>query len=323
MHSGFACSKWVENQTGTCDDPICANAFGPMTSGSSLPPAIQGALWMTAQAATFSAMVAAVRYLSPYYSAFEIVLFRSIIGLVFQAPWAIGGGWRTIFNARWPLVLIRSLFNFSGSAVWFIALGMMVISDAVALQFTLPLFAITGAWLILRERVSVKRWIGAAVGFVGAMVIIRPGFIEIPPAALIALSAAALFAGVHLSTKKLAGSLTGNALIFHANIIAIPLSLVFAAPDWVMPATGHYPALIAVGLFGTVAHVFMERAYRAADASYIAPTDFSKLLFAALYGWFLFGESSDALTWIGAAIIVAGTTYTTRHEVRATSEHSP
>lgn len=294
-----------------------------MNSGSGLPPAIQGALWMTAQAASFSAMVAAVRYLSPHYSAFEIVFFRSIIGLAFQAPWAIGGGWRTILDARWRLVMARSLFNFGGSAVWFIALGMMAISDAVALQFTLPLFAIIGAWLILRERVGARRWLGAAVGFAGAMVIIRPGFVEIPPAALIALSAAALFAGVHLSTKKLAGTLTGNALIFHANIVAIPLSLVFAAPDWVTPAPGHWPVLIAIGLLGTIAHVFMERAYRAADASFIAPTDFSKLLFAAIYGWFLFGESSDMLTWIGAAIIVAGTTYTIRHEIRAAPEHPP
>ena len=294
-----------------------------MTSGSGLPPAIQGALWMTAQAATFSAMVAAVRYLSPHYSAFEIVFFRSIIGLAFQAPWAIGGGWRTILDARWRLVMVRSLFTFGGSAVWFIALGMMAISDAVALQFTLPLFAVTGAWLILRERGGARRWIGAAVGFAGAMVIIRPGFVEIPPAALIALSAAALFAAVHLSTKKLAGALTGNALIFHANIVAIPLSLVFASPDWVTPAPGHWPVLIAIGLLGTIAHVFMERAYRAADASFIAPTDFSKLLFAALYGWFLFGESSDALTWIGAAIIVAGTTYAARHEVRGTARRSP
>ena len=293
-----------------------------MTSRPGLPPAIQGALWMTGQAASFSAMVAAVRYLSPHYSAFEIVFFRSIIGLVFQAPWAINGGWRTILDARWRLVMVRSLFNFGGSAVWFIALGMMAISDAVALQFTLPLFAVAGAWLILREHVGRNRWIGAAVGFVGAMVIIRPGFAEIPPAALIALAAAAMFAGVHLSTKKLAGAITGNALIFHANIVAIPLSLAFAAPDWVTPAPEHWLVLIAIGFFGTIAHVFMERAYRAADASYIAPTDFSKLLFAALYGWFLFGESSDTLTWIGAAIIVAGTTFTTRHEIRAAPKRS-
>ncbi len=294
-----------------------------MTAASGLHPAIRGALWMTAQAASFSAMVAAVRYLAPHYSAFEIVFFRSIIGLAFQAPWAIGGGWRSLLDARWRLVMVRSLFNFAGSAVWFIALGLMAISDAVALQFTLPLFAVLGAWLILRERVGPRRWIAVAAGFVGAMVIIRPGFAEIPPAALFALAAAALFAGVHLTTKKLAGAITGNALIFHANLVAIPLSLAFAAPDWVTPAPAHWPVLIAVGLFGTIAHVFMERAYRAADASFIAPTDFSKLLFAALYGWLLFGESSDAPTWIGAAIIVAGTTNAARHEVRGTARRSP
>ena len=90
-----------------------------------------GALWMTAQAASFSAMVAAVRYLSPHYSAFEIVFFRSVIGLALQAPWAIGGGWRTVLDARWRLVMVRSLFNFAGAWVWFTALGLMAISDAV------------------------------------------------------------------------------------------------------------------------------------------------------------------------------------------------
>lgn len=281
-----------------------------------MPDVVRGVLWMVGQAVSFSAMVACVRYLSSDIGAAEIVFFRSFFGLLLQLPWLLGGGWRHLAPPGLRLIVLRSFLLYGGSFVWFIGLGMMTISDAVALQFTLPLFAVIGAGLILRESVGPRRAVATLAGFAGALIIIRPGFQEVSLGALVVLCSAALYAGVHLLTKPLSGTVSGSVLIFYGNLICLPLALAFAAPDWVTPSTGHWPYLLAIGLFGTVAHVFMTRAYRLADASIIAPVDFSKMLFTALLGWVLFNESSDALTWVGAAVIFASTTTITRYESR-------
>lgn len=281
-----------------------------------MPDVIRGVLWMVGQAVSFSAMVACVRFLSSDIGAAEIVFFRSFFGLLLQLPWIMSGGWRELAPSRWRMVMLRSFLLYGGSFVWFIGLGMMTLSDAVALQFTLPLFAVIGAGLILHESVGPRRVAATLVGFVGALIIIRPGFQDVSLGALVVLGSAALYAGVHLCTKPLAGTVSGSVLIFYGNLICLPLALAFAAPDWVVPSTGHWPYLVAIGLFGTVAHVFMTRAYRLADASIIAPVDFTKMLFTALLGWFLFNEASGALTWVGAAVIFTSTTYMTRYESR-------
>lgn len=281
-----------------------------------MPDVVRGVLWMVGQAISFSTMVACVRYLSADIHAAEIVFFRSFFGLLLQAPWLLGGGWRLLAPPVMRMIVLRSFLLYAGSFVWFIGIGMMAISDAVALQFTLPLFAVIGAGLFLRESVGPRRAVATLAGFAGALIIIRPGFQEVSLGSLVVLASAALYASVHLMTKPLSRTVSGSVMIFYGNLICLPLAFAFAARDWVMPAPSHWPYLVAIGLFGTVAHVFMTRAYRLADASMIAPVDFTKMLFTALYGWVLFKEASDALTWVGAAIIFTSTTTITRHESR-------
>jgi drug/metabolite transporter (DMT)-like permease len=287
-----------------------------MTAFASLPAPVRGAMWMLGQTASFSIMIAAVRTLSPNYSVFEIAFFRAAIGLAFQLPWAINAG-KAAFQADNQRILwLRSLFNYAGVVVWFLALSLMPMTDAIALQFTLPLFCVLGGVLFLREQVGLHRWAATAIGFAGALVIIRPGFEGIGPEALVALAASALYAGVHLTTRTIANTHVG-VLAFHMNLIALPLTLIPAISGWVTPAWADIPWILALGIFGTTAHFFMGRAYRLAPASVIAPLDFSKLIFTALLGWFLFQEVSHGYIWLGGAIIVASTTYILRREARA------
>jgi drug/metabolite transporter (DMT)-like permease len=277
---------------------------------------LAGASWMLAQAASFASMVAVVRWLSPTYSAYEIVFFRCVVAIALQLPWFCRSGFRELTTQRLGLVVLRGLFGFAGMAAWFVALGRLPLSDAVALQFTLPLFTVVGAALFLGERVDARRAMATLVGFAGALVIIRPGFAEVSPAALIVLLSALLYAGTHLTTKALAGRVSGQMLAFQFHVISLPLALGPAIPDWVTPPLADWPWLVALGGFGTLAHVFMGRAYRLADASVIVPIDFSKLVMAGAFGWVLFREVSDAWTWLGAAVIFGATTYITRFEAR-------
>lgn len=288
-----------------------------MTTFAALPGPLRGALWMVAEAASITAMIASVRYVSTTIPAHEIAFFRGVFGLLIQLPWLLRAGGSAFRPAEPKLVALRSALACAGMLFWFVALATMPISDAVALAFTAPLFAILGAGLILRETVGTRRWIFAGLGFCGALIIIRPGFTNVNPMVVFVLMAALSNASVQVTTKRLAMVASGNMLTFHMNLMLAPVALVFALPGWVTPAWSDVPWLVAVGLFGTLAHIFLTRAMALADASLMSPVDFMRLPFAALYGWLLFGEASDLWTWVGAAVIFACITYITRFEAQA------
>ena len=282
---------------------------------------VRGALWMLAEAATITAMIASVRYVSANIPAHEIVFFRGLFGLLVQLPWLLRTGGSAFRPALPKIVLLRSSFAITGMLFWFVALAAMPISDAVAIAFTAPLFVIVGAGLFLHETVGLRRWMVAAIGFCGALIIIRPGLDAVSPMVLFVLLAALSNASVQVTTRRLARVVSGAAVTFHMNLMLVPVALVFALPGWVTPAWADLPWLAAIGLFGTLAHIFLTRAMAAADASLMAPVDFSRLLFAALYGWVLFREASDGWTWLGAAVIFSAVTYITRFESRR--RHAP
>lgn len=288
-----------------------------MTGFRALPAPAQGALWMLAEAATMTAMIASVRYVSATIPAHEIAFFRGLFGLFVQLPWLLRAGGHAFRPPMPKVVMMRSAFAVAGMMFWFVALAAMPISDAVALAFTAPLFAILGAGWFLGEAVGMRRWAVAAIGFFGVLIIVRPGLAELNPMALFVLLAALSNASVQVATRKLASVASGNLITFHMNLMLAPIALVFALPGWVTPAWSDWPWLAAVGLLGTLAHIFLTRAMAAADASLMSPIDFTRLPFAALYGWVLFGEASDLWTWLGAAVIFTTVIYNTRIEARA------
>ncbi len=287
-----------------------------MTRLAHLPAPVQGALWMLAEAATITAMIASVRYVSAAVPPHEIAFFRGLFGLLVQLPWLLHTGARAFRPALPKLVMMRSAFAIAGMLFWFVALAAMPISDAVAIAFTAPLFVVVGAGLFLHETVGARRWVVAGIGFCGALIIVRLGFATVNPVVLLVLMAALSNASVQVTTRRLASVASGNMLTFHMNLMLAPVALVFALPGWVTPAWADLPWLVAVGLFGTLAHIFLTRAMAAADASLMAPVDFSRLPFAALFGWVLFREVSDGWTWLGAAVIFGAVTYITRFEAR-------
>ncbi len=290
-----------------------------MNRFETLPAPLRGVFWATLQVISFSAMAVSVRKLSIAMSAFEIMFFRGLIGLLFVVPWAIHvgpAGWRP---PRPGLVTLRGVLLFAAVLAWFVAIGIIPVSDAVALQFTVPLFVVLGAGLLLGERVGPRRALVVATGFVGALIIIRPGLNEISPAVLFVFLSVVFYVAVHLITKALAGEVSGSLLVFHMNLVMAPLGLicVFLFTGWTTPAWSDAPWLIVIGVTGALAHIFMTRAFRAADVSFVEPIDFMRLPLTALFGWFLFRETSDLWTWAGAVIIFAAVSYNTRVETRA------
>ena len=256
----------------------------------------RGLLWMLAQTTSMCAMMAAVRQLSfDGFSGPQLVFFRGFMGLVIMLPWFI----RTIrfepkllVPEQWKLVLLRSLISVVGILCWFLALTGMVISDVTAVQLTHPLFVVVGAAFVLRERVDRWRWMAVIIGILGALVIIRPGYIPFNPLILFILISAISNASVQLITKFVSLKISGAVLIFYLNLTLIPFTLILSIPQWIWPEWHQLGWILAVGLFGTFAHIFLARGMKVSDESLLAPVDLMRLPIASAFGWILFSEIS-------------------------------
>ena len=289
-----------------------------MTRFAAWPAPVRGVCWMFLQVASMVAMMAAVRMLAHRgIPAHESAFFRGFVGVLFMLPWALRSTRGVLVPREWRWIALRTALAAGGVLFWFLGLGGMPISDVVAVQFTHPLFVVAGAALLLHETVGARRWAGVAVGFAGAVLIVRPGFHAVNPLVFAVLISAMFNAGVQLVTKHVAQTVTGAVLAFYMNLLLAPLALIFAAPVWVWPAWADVPWVLAVGIFGTLAHIFLTRAMKAMDASLAGPVDFARLPLAAAAGWVLFREYSDLWTWAGAVLIVGAVSWITRREARA------
>jgi drug/metabolite transporter (DMT)-like permease len=152
------------------------------------------------------------------------------------------------------------------------------------------------------------------VGFLGALVIIRPGAGTFTGASLVALASAVAIAAAQLSVKSLSRTEHPNAIVLIMGLLMTPMSLLPAAFVWTWPNWSTFLWLVSMGLVATIGQVCLVRAMQAADASAVMPFDFSRLIFASALGWLMFGERPDAWTWVGATIIVAATVYIARRE---------
>ena len=277
---------------------------------------LRGAFYMIGAGASFAIMIVIVRHVSAEQHPFEIAFFRNMFGLAFMLPWIVRTGWEGLRTKRFRLHLFRALIGLSAMLCFFTAISLIPVAEVTALTFTAPLFATIGAALVLGEKVRLRRWTATAIGFVGALVILRPGSAMLTPAALTALASAAFMAVAILSVKALSRTENPNAIVLYMGLLLTPLSLVGALFVWTTPAPETWPWLVVMGLTATLGQLLMTRAFATAEASAVLPFDFARLIFVAIFGFLLFGERPDLWTWIGAAVIIAATVYIAHREAR-------
>ncbi|HEX9808243.1 MAG TPA: DMT family transporter [Alphaproteobacteria bacterium] len=276
---------------------------------------VRGALWMVGAAAAFSLMGWSVRALAPI-PASEIVLLRSLFGLVLVVP-CLGVPLGSLLRLRWPrLYLLRAGLSYLAMLAWFYALHKVALADAVALQFTLPLFTILFAVVVFDERVGLRRWSATLAGFTGALVIIRPGFAEVSLPMVLVLVSAALYAASNMVIKKLAQTEPSQLVVFYLHALTLPLALLGALPYWIWPGWGDLPWIAMLAVSGSLAHYCFTQSIRAADASIVMPFDYLRLPMMAAIGYLAYGEAPVVWTWVGAAVICGATLYIVRHEAR-------
>lgn len=266
-------------------------------------PVAVAALWMGGTLASFSGMAVAARELSADLSTFEILFFRSFVGLLILLPFVLrnrGAGLRT---RRLGLQLLRNVLHFGGQYGWVAAIAVLPLAEAFALEFTMPIWATLLAVLALGERMTSPRYIAVIGGFVGVLVILRPGFAAFNPAVIYMLAAALCFASAVVITKVLIRSDSPLTIIFYMSVIQLPLGLVPALFDWTPPTLAHVPWFILVGLGALTAHFCLARALNLVDATIVLPIDFLRLPLIAFIGAAFYDEPLVIWVIIGAAII--------------------
>lgn len=269
-------------------------------------PIVSAALWMGGSLFSFSAMAIAVRELSADFGTFQLLAIRSAIGLLVISALLTRDGWKKIRSNNLKLHLARNLVHFGGQFGWFFAIGFIPLAAVFAIEFTVPLWTMVFAALLLGERISVSRRLAVVLGIVGILVIVRPGWTAVHPASLVMLLGAIAYALSHTLTKKLTGVDSPLCILFYMMLVQLPLGLVPALFNWTAPQPEHWPWLAIIGMTGLTAHYCMVRALWLADATVVVPLDFLRLPLIALMGYLLYGEQLDVFLLAGAALILAG-----------------
>jgi drug/metabolite transporter (DMT)-like permease len=219
--------------------------------------------------------------------------------------------------------LVRGVFGLTAMYCSYYAIARMPLADYTALSFTKPLFATLLAILILGEIVRWRRWSATIIGFLGVLIMMRPGAGTLQPAALAALADAFSIAFLVTLVKRLPPQETPLGMLFYFGIFATGLSVGPALYFWQWPTTYEWMLLIGVGVLGALAQSFWIRSFRAGEASVVAPFDYLRLPIAATVGFIGFTELPTLWTFLGAAAIVASTLYIAHREARLQRKPPP
>ena len=270
-------------------------------------PAIRAAAWMSGALASFMAMAISGRELSSELTTFQILFFRSVVGLVVVMALLQRTGWARVRTHAFGTHLVRNLAHFGGQYGWFTGLALIPLTEVFAIEFTMPIWTAILATLILGERMNRMRVLAVALGFVGILVMLRPGVASVSPGALAVLAAAFAYAFSHTLTKRLSGTDAPITILFYMTTIQLPLGLIPALPGWVWPSAGMWPWVVIVATTALSAHYCLTRAFQLADASVVAPLDFLRLPLIALVGLVFYGEPLNPWVMVGAVIVFAAT----------------
>ena len=266
----------------------------------------------------FTAMHAMIRHTAQGLHPFEVAFFRNLFGLVFLAPILFRYGIAPLRTRKLKVHALRGILNLISMLCFFYAVTIAPFADVTALTFTAPIFASALAFFVFREQVGIVRWGAIAIGFLGALVILRPGFGEIGLGPILTVFSALLWAVAMLVIKTLTRTESSITITAYMMIILAPMSFIAALPVWTWPDPGQYLNLFVLAALGTTGHLCLNQALKEGDTSLVSPVDYVRLVWAALIGYFAFGEMPDAMTWIGAAMICGSAGFVAWHEGRRT-----
>ncbi len=291
---------------------------------------LTGAAYALAAVMCFSINDASIKFLSDSYALHQVTFIRSLLALtlfcVLFMPFS--GGLRVLRTRRPVVHLARGLCIVSANVFMFMGMAALPIADAVAIFFVAPLIITVFSVIFLGETVGARRWGSIAVGFIGVLLIVRPGTAAFQVASLLPVTAAVFYATLHVLTRRIGGTESGPTMAFYIQLTFVFVSafvglglgdgrlggsdhpsLGFLLRAWDWPATQDYPILILLGFTGLFGGFFISQAYRLSEAAFAAPFEYAAIPMAIFWGATVFGTWPDATAWIGIALIVGSGLY--------------
>jgi drug/metabolite transporter (DMT)-like permease len=276
---------------------------------------IAGVIWLTIAMALFAGLAAFARAaMNTGLHPFEVVFLRNICATLMLSPLLLRRGASLLHSSQLSLYGLRVTISLLSMQAWFYALALIPIGEVTAISFMAPVFGTLGAIFLLGERVRLRRWTAIIVGFLGAMIILRPGMAPLGLGQACALFNAMSAGLVAIMVKQLTTVDDPDKIVFLTNLMLAPLSLLPALFVWTWPSQEAVIPVLGLGVTAVAGHIALVRGYAATDASLAMTFEFSRLPFTVVVAYLAFGETIDAWTWVGAAIIFASAVYITRRE---------
>ena len=252
-----------------------------------------------------------VRVLTNNLHPFVIVFFRCLFGLVFVIPLFFND--KNIFKSNFfYLHFVRAFLKICSLVLLFLAIKSSILSDVISITFVTPIFIILGSVLFLNEQPTSNHIFLSFLGFVGVLIILKPGQGVFASPLMYAVFAAILSAIIQLILKFMSNKDSTNTLVAWNLVCIVPISFLPAYIFWSNPTMDMYFLLILQGLIGLINMAIMTKAFQLVDASYIAPYDFLRLPFISLLSFLYFSETPELTTFIGAVIIFSSSFFMTR-----------
>jgi drug/metabolite transporter (DMT)-like permease len=282
----------------------------------------RAALLMLGSTLFFALMAVAIRLASQSLHTFEIAFFRNFFGVIAALPLLVRRGPGLLRTTQLPRYVIRCVIGVGSMFCGFWAIGHLPLAQAVTLSYSTPLFVTILAVWWLGEQVRARRWAAVVVGFVGVLVLVRPGTASFTAGSLVAVAAAVLSAIVSIQIKKLSRTEPADRIVLWTTMLWVPLSLGPALFVWEWPQGITWLWVAAAGALGTSGHMLWTRAIKLGDVSALTPISFMQLPVVALFGFVLFDESVDRWTLAGAAIILGSNAYIAHREAQLARRHA-
>ena len=273
-----------------------------------------GPLFKVASTLSFAVMLVGVKLLAERIPAGEVVFFRSAFALL---PVLVMVAWQGelrdgLKTTRPGGHLIRSVVGVTAMGFWFSGVQRVSLADSLAITYAAPLLTVALAALLLGEIVRFHRWTAVGVGFLGVLVVLSPHLGDVghvleggaATGAAMCFASAFFMAFAQIQVRSLTATEKTGAIVVYFSIGSSLVALV-SAPWWVMPDGRDLALLIMTGIFGGIGQIFLTLGYRHADASVIAPLEYTSMLWAVASGWWIFGEWPSATVLLGSAIIIA------------------
>ena len=277
-----------------------------------LPGPLKSGIWMCISAVTYVVSIAIGRYLAPDIDVFQIAFLRNAFAMLFMLPWLIKMGMGALRTKQFPRHLLRGFLSSANVTLLFAAVALIPIADMSAINFLQPVLGAAIAGLVLGEVIGRNRWLAIGMGFIGALIVIRPGFAEFNLGTAFALGSALTGALVSILIKTLVrrdspDTIAAWLFITQTGILLIPTIYV-----WQTPNAQEWGLFILIGFMSLILQRTYNRGIQAADISIAMPFNFTRLIWAALLGWIVFAEFPDIWTWVGGMIIFAASIWLTR-----------